>query len=85
VDAEYGTALMVLILNAQSSHRQRRGKRLGRAHFDFDAMLGRVEVQAVTAGLGQGTHFLDVAVPWNQKPRKVGAGGTAIIRVRRLE
>lgn len=43
-----------------------RGEKQPRAHFDFDAMLARVDVQAIAAGLGQGTHFWDAGLPWNQ-------------------
>ena len=43
-----------------------RGERQSWAYFDFDAMLARADVQAITAGLGQGTHFWDAGLPWNQ-------------------
>jgi S-adenosylmethionine synthetase len=43
-----------------------RGERQPRAHFDFDAMLSRVDAKAISALLGQGTHFWDEALPWNQ-------------------
>ncbi len=43
-----------------------RGGKPPRAHFDFNAMLARVEVQAITAALGQGTHFWDAGLPWNR-------------------
>jgi S-adenosylmethionine synthetase len=43
-----------------------RGEKKPRAHFDFNAMLARVDVRAITCELGQGTHFLDKKLPWNQ-------------------
>jgi hypothetical protein len=43
-----------------------RGEKQPRAHFDFDAMQARVDVQAITAGLGQGTHFWDAELQFNQ-------------------
>ena len=43
-----------------------RGEKQPRSHFDFDAMLARVEAQAITASMGQGTHFWDERLPWNK-------------------
>lgn len=43
-----------------------RGEKQPRSHFDFDAMLARVDVQAIATGLGQGTHFWDERLPWNK-------------------
>lgn len=43
-----------------------RGDRLPRAFFDFDAMLGRMDVHAITGELGSGTHFWNPRLPWNR-------------------
>jgi hypothetical protein len=43
-----------------------RGEKQPRSHFDFDAMLARVEAQAITARMGRGTHFWDERLPWNK-------------------
>ena len=43
-----------------------RGEKQSRTHFDFDAMLARVDVLAIAARLGQGTHFWDEGLLWNQ-------------------
>jgi len=43
-----------------------RGERLPRSVFDFDAMLDRVDVSAISSRLGMGTHFWDARLPWNR-------------------